>query len=217
MKRSFILGLTLFVAGFLASRLIQTVSGPSCAGALELPDGDVNGDGTLDLSDPVHLLQFLFLGGPPPVPCQPLPQPVSTVVIVRHAEREESGVDPGLTPEGLARADHLAQVLKHTKPDLFVVSSFRRTLQTLQPLIDLNPSTPWERVDEPEDVVARLNRLSQGSLAIVAHHSYTIHEILAGLGIEDSSDIDVDDENFDNFIIVMRPPGQKPQLLHLTY
>ena len=38
---------------------------------------NVNGDKTADLSDPVALLGFLFLGGPPPVTpfpdCGPLP------------------------------------------------------------------------------------------------------------------------------------------------
>jgi subtilisin family serine protease len=33
----------------------------------EIERGDVNGDGNVDLSDAVHLLNFLFLGGPEPV------------------------------------------------------------------------------------------------------------------------------------------------------
>src|SRR5262245_21157128 len=38
------------------------------AGAPLIKNGDVNGDGTMDLSDAVYLLQNLFLGGDPPVP-----------------------------------------------------------------------------------------------------------------------------------------------------
>ena len=32
-------------------------------------NGDVNGNSVIDLSDAVFLLNWLFLGGPPPVPC----------------------------------------------------------------------------------------------------------------------------------------------------
>ena len=44
------------------------VAGPSpCA----TENGDVNGDGSLDLSDAIYSLAFLFQGGPAPVPiCQ---------------------------------------------------------------------------------------------------------------------------------------------------
>ena len=34
-------------------------------------NGDVNGDLSLDLSDAIYLLSFLFLGGPPPPPLSP--------------------------------------------------------------------------------------------------------------------------------------------------
>ncbi len=37
-------------------------SAPGC-------QGDVNGDGATDISDPIHLLNFLFNGGDPPVAC----------------------------------------------------------------------------------------------------------------------------------------------------
>lgn len=33
-------------------------------------NGDINGSGTVDLSDAVYLLTYLFLGGPPPVPLE---------------------------------------------------------------------------------------------------------------------------------------------------
>ena len=33
----------------------------------EYPVGNVNGDGRIDITDPVYLLNFLFLGGPEPV------------------------------------------------------------------------------------------------------------------------------------------------------
>lgn len=40
-------------------------------GAVASQNGDVNGDGTIDISDAVYTLTFLFNGGPPPVPLKP--------------------------------------------------------------------------------------------------------------------------------------------------
>jgi hypothetical protein len=37
-------------------------------------NGDANGDWSLDVSDPVYLLSYLFLGGPAPVPIECLPE-----------------------------------------------------------------------------------------------------------------------------------------------
>ena len=55
-----------------SARLRQTVSTWLRRNGLAV---DASGDGEVDLSDPVHILTFLFLGGPPHrVPgCTPIP------------------------------------------------------------------------------------------------------------------------------------------------
>jgi hypothetical protein len=69
--------MVIFAAGFAARGMwngcpIQAEGDGRGAGTPS-GNGDVNGDGRLDLSDPVYTLQHLFLGGPEPVPieCQP--------------------------------------------------------------------------------------------------------------------------------------------------
>ncbi|MFQ5499829.1 MAG: dockerin type I domain-containing protein [Candidatus Zixiibacteriota bacterium] len=39
-------------------------------GSQQFPPGDVNCDGTVDIIDVTYLVLYLFLGGPPPFPCQ---------------------------------------------------------------------------------------------------------------------------------------------------
>jgi hypothetical protein len=41
------------------------------AGNAPVGNGDINGDGRIDISDASSLLNFLFLGGPAPLPCPP--------------------------------------------------------------------------------------------------------------------------------------------------
>jgi phosphohistidine phosphatase SixA len=180
--------------------------------------GDVNADGKLNLTDPVFLLNYLFLGGPAPSPCAPpAPQPVSTVVMVRHAEREPGGCNALLTPEGEARAQNLARILGPAPVTHLVGSECIRTRLTLEPLAQSRtPPLPIESIASEPDVAARLRSLPAGSLAVVAHHSFTIHEILQALGVSGGEGIDFASE-YDNFLVILRPADGAPQLIHMKY
>jgi hypothetical protein len=215
MSRKLILAATILAAGFIVGRFAPEARRLVWADPLSCVDGDVNADGALDIADPVHLLRFLFLGGEPPTSCAPVPEPVSMVVIVRHAEKLE-GADPGLTPEGQARAQELARVLGPTEVKYIVASELLRTQETVQPLATAK-GLVMEKIKEPADVVKYMEGLPAGSIAVVAHHSYTIPSILESLGVEGWRDIDVDGMNYDNFIVALRAAGRKTQLLHLKY
>jgi hypothetical protein len=79
--------LTILAGVVLASASWMAVSGTSAAGGAGVPaaagNGDVNGDGGLDIADAVYLLNFLFSGGPAPAEiCDATPsgEPGTTVV-----------------------------------------------------------------------------------------------------------------------------------------
>jgi hypothetical protein len=61
-------GIILLVGHFLRAPAIQ--AGAQGGGAAAKTNGDCNGDGALNLTDAVYLLQHLFQGGPAPVPIQ---------------------------------------------------------------------------------------------------------------------------------------------------
>lgn len=178
--------------------------------------GDANGDGSLDVSDAVYLLYHLFVGGKPPVPCAPEAAPPSVAVVVRHAEKATGTSDPGLTPEGQARAERLATMLSQAALDRLIASELRRTQETVAPLAELR-QMEVEKVEEPEAVVDEIRRLRPGEVAVVCHHSYTIPSILQALGVENWDKIPVSGDNYDNFLIVLLGPGASRKLLHLKY
>lgn len=217
MKRNLVVCTAVFLAGILAHRFFQLETRTASAGPPPPPasaDGDVNGDGMLNLSDPVFLLRFLFQGGAAPVPCAAVPNvPVSTVIVVRHAER---GADDHINDEGKARALHLAEVLGQADIGFLIASDLARTQETLAPLAALKPTIPVEPIKDIDAVVARVKGLPAGSLSVVCHHSFTIHQILDGLGVEGHSDINVSTIN-SQFLVVLLPAGRKPQLIHLMY
>lgn len=104
------------------------------------------------------------------------------VVLVRHAEKQ-AGDDPELTESGHAAARWLAALLADAPVSYLEHSPFRRTTQTLDPLVAATSFEPV--VADPRDVDAlrdRLLALPDGALAVIAGHSNTVPQAVAALG-----------------------------------
>ena len=70
--------------------------------------------------------------------CQPTPNQdtpgFTTVVLVRHAEKELTGDDPGLTAQGSERADALAHVVGEMDVAAVYATQYARTRATALPV-----------------------------------------------------------------------------------
>lgn len=82
--------------------------------------GDSNGDGNIDISDPVHTLNYLFTGGPPPALCQGGPEVLASNV----------GFDPSGTEFAGTSADALFREIDQRFRALSVESSSLTTRVT---------------------------------------------------------------------------------------
>ena len=230
MTRKAVLWLVLFTSGFLTALiLVGPVGGPGAwAGKTgECIAGDIDGNGRLQVTDAVRLLRFLFRDGSPPAECCDDGAAgdgfflnrldAVTFVIVRHAERE-TGADPGLLPEGQKRAERLAEILADAPVTHLIASDLRRTTDTLAPLSARKNIQPEEieKIADDDDVVARLEELPAGSLAVIAHHSFTIPGILRKLGIDSTVVSDVG-TSYDNFLVVVRSGDSPVDLVRLKY
>ncbi len=187
-----------FFLGFLADGLRAPKVPPAQAQAVPVGNGDVNADGAVDLSDAVGILIYLFLDGPPPVeisapPCQDL-----TVLVVRHAEKVDSGSDPDLTPEGQVRAGHLRDALSMARIDAIIATQYQRTVQTVQPVADSHPPLQVQALAEA-NIVPTLRALPPGSVAVVAGNSFNIPSIIASLGV---SGVTVPSDEYDNLWMI---------------
>src|SRR5687767_8506266 len=73
------------------------------------------------------------------------PNPVTTVILVRHAEKASQEDASPLTPAGTERAKELARVLTAVKIDAIYMTQFRRVQDTAAPVAQALGITPLVR------------------------------------------------------------------------
>ncbi|MFI4897092.1 MAG: SixA phosphatase family protein [Phycisphaerales bacterium JB059] len=128
--------------------------------------------GTLALAS---VLSFTPAREPRTLPAEPV-----TFVVVRHAEKQTDREDPGLTPEGDARARRIASMIRSLKIGAVYSTDFARTRQTAAPIARragvevrlYDARNPVELADPPPDV---------GCVVIVGH-SNTVPDLVRRLG-----------------------------------
>src|SRR4051812_28290290 len=92
------------------------------------------------------------------------------VVIVRHAEKATNDPkDPELSPEGLARADALAKMLKTSGVASIFTSEFKRTIETGAPTAKALGISP--AIVPARDTAALATKLHElkGNALVVGH------------------------------------------------
>jgi broad specificity phosphatase PhoE len=138
------------------------------------------------------------------------------VAIVRHAEKDDEGQDPGLTAAGKVRATRLAALFRKSKLDLLIASDLKRTRETLEPVAK-EKSMKISAIKEPGDVARAIKALRPGSTALVAHHSFSIRALLKELGVSDAEAGAIDLDSHDNLLIVPYHADVETKSLTLSY
>ncbi|MFV7769045.1 histidine phosphatase family protein [Shewanella marisflavi] len=108
-----------------------------------------------------------------------------TVILVRHAEKATNGRDPSLTEQGKIRAQALIETLANTPLSLAIATQYRRTQETLAPIISAR-QLPVTIVDAGPDLAAHIKAIvervtqEEGNV-IIAGHSNTLAPIIDAL------------------------------------
>ena len=149
-------------------------------------------------------------------------QATTTVIFVRHAEKEALPADnPGLTDAGRRRVAELTRQLVDADVvagiDAIYSTRFRRTMDTAQPLatrlgIDVTGYDPADN----EAVLEHILRNHKGKIILVVAHSNTIPSLIADLGASKNVP-PIDDDEYDNIYIVSIPWFGKTKTIRLRY
>jgi phosphohistidine phosphatase SixA len=145
-------------------------------------------------------------------------RPVTTVILVRHAEKkiEPNNSDPDLSPEGEARARELVRVLGNAGVTAIYTTQYRRTQQTVKPLAD-RLSLPITQVESnnTNEVVRQIKVNHAGGVVLHAGHSNRVPAIIAGLGGGNYPDIP--DSDYDDMFVVTLYRYGKASTVRIKY
>lgn len=146
--------------------------------------------------------------------------PTTTVLIVRHAEKEV-GTDPPLTPAGEQRAQELIHVVEQAHVQAIYSTQFLRTKQTAQPLANyLSLTTTVVPVtgdieQHAQDLVANIMDHYKGKSVLVVGHSNTVPRIIEELGI--TSPPQIRESEFKRLFVVIKKKRSSIKLIKATY
>ena len=145
-------------------------------------------------------------------------RPITTVIIVRHAEKniEPANPDPDLSPAGQARAQELARMLGDSGVNAIYATQFKRTQQTVKPLADrLGLTASVVEANNTQELIRRILTVHRGQTIFVAGHNNTAPEIVKALG---GGDYPVIPENeFDNMFMVTVYRFGRAKVVKLKY
>lgn len=136
---------------------------------------------------------------------------LTTVILVRHAEKAGKSGDVPLSEAGVQRAHELARVLAGVRIDAIYTTPYQRTRQTAAPVAGPRELVPLEI--DPKDVAARIRKDHAGQTVLVVGHSNTTPSVIRDLGVANPPEIP--DSAYDDLFIVTI--GEKPTLLTLRY
>ena len=145
-------------------------------------------------------------------------RPVTTVIVVRHAEKkiEPENPDPDLSPAGQERAIELTRVFGNTGIQATYATQYKRTQQTVGPLANrLGVSITAIDAKQSAEVVRRITTDNRGQTVFVSGHNNTTPEIVNLLSGEKFGIIP--ESEFDNVFIVTIYRFGKAKVVRLKY
>ena len=145
-------------------------------------------------------------------------RPLTTVVLVRHAEKkiEAQNPDPDLSPEGVARAQEIARVFGDANINAIYATQYKRTQQTAKPLADrIGVRVNVLDSKQTDELVSRIQTTHRGQTIFVAGHSNSVPAIVSVLCGEKFSEIP--DNEYDNLFIVTIYRFGKAKVTKLKY
>ena len=144
-------------------------------------------------------------------------QETTTVLVVRHAEKEWEDGDPPLSEAGRERAEALLRVVGESGVSVLFGTQYMRTSQTLEPIAErFELEILVHEARDSEGLARRILTEHAGRVVVVSGHSNTVPEIVAALGAPEPAPID--DAEYDNlYVVSVSSAGGEATVLRLHF
>lgn len=141
----------------------------------------------------------------------------TTFIVVRHAEKEQTGKNPDLTPEGMERADRLAEMLKGVEVTHIFSSDYIRTKDTARPTA-VQKGLPLDIYDikNQKSLVTHMSGDPSFKYVLIVGHSDTVPKILNHFSEKVVYD-KIPHEEYDNIYFIRKSEGEKTKIFSLKY
>ena len=147
--------------------------------------------------------------------CYYFKTPVTTVILVRHADR--TGSIDQLNADGIARAQELARVLDVAGITNIYASTYNRTQQTASPLAtQLGITVVTYDAGNLPDLVNDIKSNHKGEVTLVVGHSNTVLPTIGLLGITPVPP-DIPEYEFDHLYIVTFGKQVTTRMIKMEY
>jgi broad specificity phosphatase PhoE len=145
-------------------------------------------------------------------------RPITTVILVRHAEKkiEPDNPDPDLLPTGEARAKEIARMFGNAGINTIFATQFKRTQQTVKPLADrIGISPTLVNANQTDELAKQITTAHRGETIFVAAHNNTVPALITALSGEPFPIIP--ETEYDNLYIVTIYRFGKAKVVRLKY
>lgn len=147
---------------------------------------------------------------------------LTTIFLVRHAEKDTMKSDPPLTAKGRERSVTLARLVRNAGISTVYTTQYIRTQQTVKPLCD-SLDIRYTVMETKRDSLERDARTliddilthHRGASVLIAGHSNTIPLIIKTFGITEA--ITINDDEYDNLFIVTIAHTGEGSLVRLKF
>jgi len=145
-------------------------------------------------------------------------RPVTTVIVVRHAEKiiDPNNPDVDLSETGYARAQEIAREFGDAGINAIYATQYKRTQETVKPLSE-KTGVPISIVNSKSttDLLAQIRAQHSGQTIFIAGHNNTVPEIVAALGGPKYPTIP--ETEYDNLFIVTVYRTGKAKVVKMKY
>jgi broad specificity phosphatase PhoE len=145
-------------------------------------------------------------------------RPVTTVIIVRHAEKiiDPNNNDVDLNEAGQARAQEIARVFGDAGINAIYATQYKRTQETVKPLADkIGISITIVNSKKTNDLVAQIRAQHSGQTIFIAGHNNSVPEIITALGGPQYPTIP--ESEYDNLFVVTVYRTGKAKVVKMKY
>lgn len=141
----------------------------------------------------------------------------TTFILVRHAEKEDSGSDPGLSAEGVERAEKLKETLSKISLSGIYSTDYRRTIETANPTandkgLEVKIYDPFNLTSSASDI---LNSNRHQTVLVIGHSNTT--PAFANYLLDENKLQQFSEDDYGNILILnVIKPGEA-ELIQLRY